>query len=299
MKSIQEQGTNAVNIIGKVLDVTFADGKMSDGRYYERCSMTVRVNDTMPDGSVEVNEIPVSMFAAQYTKKNTLNTSFDNLQRFKNVKTIQNVGEVEADIVRINRADLSENNFVARSGNLITTWQIRAPFVSIGKGSDTATFNIDVFIMDMHDEMDRDGEPTGRLVLKGGIVQYGGRLDVIEFIAESPDAINFIQRNWNVNDTVNIGGHIRYTSQEVARSAGGSSWGEDIPETTTRIVRELIITRGSDEPFEEEFAYDPDEIRKAFNVRKAAIEQLQVDAKQKSTPKSAAPTSGASKYSWE
>jgi hypothetical protein len=215
----------------------------------------------------------------------------------KRWKTVQDVGETEATVVRMTNAAIQENNFISKSGQLVNNWQIRTSFVNeAGKVADIASFNVDIFIMDMHDEVDRDDEPTGRLIVKGGIVQYGGKLDVVEFIVEGNDAVDYISRNWNINDTVNAGGRIRFTSQEVKRSAAESSWGEELPETSTRVVRELIITRGSDEAFEEEFAYNDKDIKKAFNERKAMIEQMQIDAK-KGAPKSA--EAPASKYSWE
>jgi len=61
-------------------------------------------------------------------------------------------------------------------------------------------------------------------------------------------------------------------------------------------MRELIITRGSDFGFEEDLAYDPADIKRAFNERKARIEQLQINAKQpKANPQAG---TAASKYSW-
>jgi hypothetical protein len=152
--------------------------------------------------------------------------------------------------------------------------------------------------MDIHPEEDRDGEPTGRLIVKGGLVQYGGKLDVLEFIVEGPDKVEYVERNWNVHDTVNVRGRIRVTSiEEKPRAA--SSWGEDVPDETTRMVRELIITTGDDTPKEEDFAYDPTEIKKAFNVRKAEIEQLQLDAKNGTAKAPAASSNTPAKYSWE
>ena len=214
----------------------------------------------------------------------------------KKWKTVQNVGENEATVVRMTGANLQENNFVSKNGQLVNTWQIRTSFINeANKVSDIASFNVDIFILDMHDEI-KDDEPTGRLIVKGGIVQYNGKLDVVEFIVEGNDAVDYISRNWNINDTVNAGGRIRYTSKEEKRSAVESSWGEDLPETSTRMVRELIITRGSDEAFEEEFAYSPVDIKKAINERKAMLEQLQIDAK-KGTTKSA--EKGQKKFDWE
>ena len=109
--------------------------------------------------------------------------------------------------------------------------------------------------------------------------------------------MKLIRKNWEENQTVNVGGRIRFTSQEEKRSASESSWGEELPETSTRMVRELIITRGSDEPFDEDFAYSRADIQKAFNERKARLEQMQIDAK--SSTKKSAPAASKSNYSWE
>lgn len=298
-KNIMEQATNKINIVGKLLDTTFREGKTSTGQAYESCNFTVRVTQTY-GGREETSEIPVSIFATQYTSQNKPHPGYKNIQEMKKMKTVQDYGEAEATIVRMTSANIRENNFVARSGQLINGWQINTSFLNEGKMADIASFNMDIFIMDMHEEVDREGEPTGRLVIKGAVVQYGGRLDVIEFIVEDNDAVNYISRNWEESQTVNVGGRIRVTSQEEKHSASASSWGEELPETSTRMVRELIITRGSDEPFDEDFAYDAVEIKKAFNERKARLEQMQVDAKKGGSTKSAtASATPGGKFSWE
>lgn len=300
MKNILEQAQNKINVSGKVLDIAFGEGKLSDGRHYERATVTIRVTQTF-GGRTETSEIPVGVFATQYTSTGKTNPAWTTVQELKTFKTAQNVGIDEADTIRIGGASISENNFVSRNGQLINGWQIRSSFASKGTQVQTATFINDIFIMDMHDEIDRNGEPTGRLIVKGGLVQYNGKLDVLEYVVENPQCVEFISRNWEINSTVTAKGYIRVTSVEDNSSASESSWGEDIPENTTRYVRELIITKGDDEGKEEEFAYDPADIKKAFNVRKANIEQMQLDAKNRATaaPKAAPAASTSSKYSWE
>ena len=295
---MKDQALNRVNIVGKLLDVVFRSGTTKDGRPYESASMTVRVTQTY-GGREETSEIPVSMFASKYTTTNKLNPGYEQLQGLRNMKTAQNVGLDAADVVRINSGSLRENNFVAKSGQLINGWQISTPFIAAGGTADVASFTTDIFIMDMHPEEDRDGDSTGRLVIKGAIVQYGGNLDVLEFIVEAPDSVDYIERNWQINDTVNIKGRIRMTVTEEKASGADSSWGEEIPEMTTRTVRELIITKGDDTGREEDFAYDPGDIKKAFNARKARIEQMQVAAKNNSVKKASDQASASSKYSWE
>lgn len=294
MKEITSQAFNKVSIVGKLLDAVIAPGTLNDGRAYERATVTIRVKQKF-NNREEVSEIPVGMFATQFTTHGTPNPAYKSIQDLKELKTAQNVGFDEADTVRLNGVALRENAFVTRGGQLVNGWQLGASFVNKTNMVDTATFSVDIFVMDMHDEVDRDGDPTGRLVIKGGIVQYGGKLDVVEFIVENPEAVDYISRNWEINKTINACGFIRVTSVEEKNSGSNSSWGEEIPQTTTRFVRELIITSGDDFPKEDDFAYDPVDIKKAFNIRKANIEQLQIDAK-KGTKSASGNTS---KYAWE
>lgn len=301
-KDIMTQANNKINVVGKLLDAVINEGKLEDGRKYKRANITIRVTQTY-GGREEVSEIPISMFAAQYTQQNKPNPGYTQIANLAEMKTAQTVGIDNADTVRISGANLRENNFISRnSGQLIHGWQINTSFINLGATADVASFIIDIYILDMKPETDRDGEETGRLIIKGAIVQYQGKVDVVEFIVENQDTVDYIERNWNIDDTVEVRGRIRVTAIEDKPKATESSWGEDVPEATTRTVRELIITKGSDEAYEEDFAYDKTDIRKALNVRKALIEQLQIDAKKNNTPKAAAATEPATKekkWDWE
>jgi hypothetical protein len=300
MKGINVQATNKVNLAGVLLDATFGNGKLSDNRPYERATVTIRVNQAY-GGQNETSEIQVGLFATEFTSTGKPNPAWKSIQDLKKMNTAQNVGIDGAAHVRLSGCTLSENNFVSRSGQLINGWQIRGSFINEAKVSDVASFVTDIYIMDMHDEFDRNQDTTGRLIVKGGIVQYNGKLDVIEFIVESPDTVEYINRNWVPNSTVTVKGRIRMTSKE--EEVAAANWGEDVPDTNTSYIRELIITTGDDQPKEEDFAYDPQEIKKAFNDRKAAIEQLQMNARAHSKSQGAgsanAADTQANKYSWE
>ena len=298
MKDINVQAMNKMNLVGKLMNVDFGEGKMSDGRDYKRATVTIRVTQPV-DGKEETSEIPVGFFASPYTSTGKPNPAYKSLVELADLKTAQNVGVDAADQVRITSATLSENNFVSRNGNLINGFQIRGSFINAAKLTDAATFNTEIYIMDIHDETDREGDPTGRLVVRGGIVQYGGRLDVLDFIVEAPEKVEFVSRNWEANTTQRIVGRVRVTSHEVEASKESSGWGEDIPDTTTTFVRELIITGGDDTAKDEEFSYDPADIKKAFNVRKAMIEQMQIDARAKAPKQGSSGHTDAKKYEWE
>lgn len=295
MKDIKTaQSKNDVIIRGKVISKKFRSGTTKTGVPYESADIKVRVSQTYC-GQNEISEIPVSFFASQYTKTGAINPAFKTIQELKDLKTLADDGSA-ANSIAISGTSLSENSFVSRSGVLTNSWRIQASFISPTTRPDCASFAEEIFIIDKKMEM-KDDEETGRLILKGGVVQYNGKLDVIEFIAEAPSVVDFIDRNWEIHDTVLIKGRIRYTSVEEKTSGVKSSFGVDEVEESSgpQAVRELIITDGQDEPFEEDFAYDPADIKKAFNVRKANLEQMQIQATSKTSTKSSAD----SKYNWE
>lgn len=296
MREIAE-AKNQVTIVGKLLDKNFFEGVMKDGRKYERAKITVRVVQSF-DGRTETSDIPVTFFASPYTKAGAPNRLYESIQTLHSVPTVQEAGEAEGGVVRLSSAELRENPYVTKDGRLINAWEIRGSFVDKRSAPEgIACFSMEIFILDMSDEEDSNGEPTGRVIIKGGVVGYGNTLYVMNFVVEDPDKVDYVRRNWEPNITVLVNGRIRVSSQEVTSSVSDDSWGESLPQVSTRTVRELIITGGKP-PMEDSF-YDPTDIRKMFNERKARIEQLQIDAR-KSTSKSApAAAPAATKYSWE
>ena len=198
------------------------------------------------------------------------------------MKTSQSYGYENADTIRIGSGNIEENVYVSQ-GRIVDGWQLRTSFVGFGKGPQAATFSVEMFIMKMIEEVDRDGETTGRLIIKGALPQWGSRLDVIDFIVENPKNVDYISRKWEEGNTVHAVGRIRFTTKEESTSMETGSWGEDIPQTSTRTIHELIITNGSDEGYEEDEAYDPVEIRKGYNARKADRDQKLLEAKEPKT----------------
>ena len=281
MKDLTNIAENKVMIVGKLLDTSFASGKTKTGVPYERVRMMIRVSQTF-GGREETSDIPVSMFAAQFKKDGGTNPGFENIQTLKKMKTSQSYGYENADTIRIGSGNIEENVYVSQ-GRIVDGWQLRTSFVGFGKGPQAATFSVEMFIMKMIEEVDREGETTGRLIIKGALPQWGSRLDVIDFIVENPKNVDYISRKWEEGNTVHAVGRIRFTTKEESTSMETGSWGEDIPQTSTRTIHELIITNGSDEGYEEDEAYDPVEIRKGYNARKADRDQKLLEAKEPKT----------------
>ena len=299
MKKLDTESRNEVSVVGKLLSTTFREGTIqSTGKPYESCKYIVRVRQEI-EGKEEIHEIPLDVFATKYTNAGKVNPAFRTIQDMKQMNTIQNDGEDKATIVRINKATISENIFVPASGQVVDGWQIRSSFVNEGGKGEFARFVVEIFIIDMYDETDNEGNPTGRLIVRGGIVQYGEKVDVLEFIVEAPDKVEYVSRNWEPNITVVAAGRIRYTSMEPVATTSVESWGEEVMDTSgPKMARELIITGGPSELPDEDFMYDPVEIKKGLNVRKANIEQMQLNAKSGGQQKKPAATQRR-KFDWE
>ena len=126
----------------------------------------------------------------------------------------------------------------------------------------------------------RNDEPTGRLIVKGILVQYGERADVVDFIVASTDAINHIQTYWNEGDTVRVAGKVNFSSR-VIHEEKEVGFGDPIIEDRTISVKELIITSGSQSALDGDLAYEADEIREALKRRQATLDEQKDNASKK------------------
>ena len=228
-KSIQNPAKNEVSITGTLHSVVIRDGvAKGSGKPYRSGTVTLRVNQHYgANGGVdEISEIPVSFVAMKFKRDGSQNPAYDNLKEFMeggSYHSIQEVGLEHATRLRVSGkyGNLSENMFVGRDGETINSgWRVNSSFFGVVRGGgeaspsngDSATFSTDIFIMSIDDEVTAEGVATGRLHIRGAIVQYGQRLDVMDFYAENPGVVDFMSRNYNVNYTVNVVGRIRYTS---------------------------------------------------------------------------------------
>lgn len=301
-KEITTQAENKVSIIGKLLNVNIRKGKAREtGVDYASVTYEVRVRQSY-EGHEEVSDVMVentaNMLIQKGPKAGQVNPAYENIVNMEKFATAKNAGIDAADTVVITRGELVDNTYVSKqSGKVIPQRRVRASFCARAnnpEAEDIASFRADIFIMSMTDEVDSEGAETGRLLIKGGLVGYGGRLGVLEFVVEDPGKVDFIRRTYEENQTGSFVGRIRDCVKNVVAKKTTGSWGEDIPDNAPTAIHELIITGGAEMPYEEDFAYDPTDIRKAFNVRKAMLEQKLEEsrARAEASKKQAKPTSG-------
>lgn len=285
----QIKNGNRATIEGIVSEIALEDSSIvKNDRTIKVIRGTVKVRvDTVINGENVVLEIPVSAYAAEFTTKGEPNPAYDSLRRVRDEYVSIAASDIEhADRVRINRASISMNEYYNRDGKLVSFPRISSSFFTKISAEDChpdATFEITMAIGQMKMATDIEGVETGDLCITAMIPQYGGKVDVIPFIARNRGVVDAVSQLWSEGDTVVASGKINFssktetTTQEVA-------FGEPTVKTRTVSVSELIITSGS-EPLEADFAINERDLQEALVARKERL----AAAKDKAANKTTAP----------
>lgn len=278
------QSTNKVTVIGTLNELNIEEKTTADGREYVHGTANVKVDQEL-NGTMVENIIPIRMFSMRLKKDKTPNAVYDGIVRMKETFTSAAAAENPTQVSRvaITAGQLQENIWIDKTtNNPRSSFQISSNFINkAGKDdNEKATFELSGVIGDMRDEVDKDGEETGRLIIKFLVVGYLGKVDMIELIAEKPEAVNHIKNNWEKGDTVTLAGVINMT-YEVKTWMEEQGFGEPIERRKTVSKKELIITSGSPSGLDEDFSYDSDAIKIALEERAGRIEKLKNDAKAK------------------
>lgn len=243
----------------------------------------VRV-DTAINGSDTTLEIPVHMFAAQFTNAGTPNPAYESIARIKNEYVSIAASDIDhADRVRITKGAIQMNEYYGQDGRLISFPRVTASFVTKIKREECkpkAEFTITFMVGKTGFELDKDGVETNKYKITGMVPQYGGKVDVIPFFAYNEGVIDAVSNYWNEGDTVKATGKLNFTS-ETKEVEVKVDFGEPSIETRTYSISELVITGGSSTPLEGEFAINYDDVKVALEDRKNKL----AESKEKSANK--------------
>ena len=291
-----ESKENSVKIEGILSEIDLEAGSyMKDNKTVEKIggSIKVRVNQMLNGEETEL-DIPVFMFANKMTNKGTPNPAYASIERVMNeYKSIAAVGMDAADRVRITGANIRMNEYYGQGGNLNSYPRINASFITkvtdLTKFNPEASFSVVFMIAAMGYETDKDGvQIYNKFKIRGILPQYGGKVDVVDFYATSPNVISAVSSYWSEKDTVKINGKLNFTSK-VEEKMVEVDFGEPRMERRTVSVSELIITGGTQTPLDGDFAFDEDEINEALKERQANLAAMKEKAKEKDSAKKAAP----------
>lgn len=293
------EAENTVKIEGILSEIDLNYGSyVKNGKTIEDINGVIKIKVTQKINGEDVEtETPVHMFAAKYKNNGDTNPAYESIERIKNeyVSIADAGGEEGADRVRITSGKITMNTYPSKTtGQIVSFPRITASFVSRIKKEDCkpqATFSTELYVGQVTPEVDTDGVETGRLKVKSVIPMYGGKVEVVPFVAVAPGVVNAISSYWHEGDTVKASGRLNFSSktETILKEV---DFGEPIETTRTVNISDLVLTGGSQTPMDDNYAFNHDEIKSALaerNVRLEAQKQRSIEkAKNKTT---AAPAS--------
>lgn len=286
------QAENRVRIEGIVSEIDINETSFTkNGQIREAIGgkIVIRVKQKISDEE-RLLEIPVHCFATKTTNKGTPNPAYESISKVvKEYTSIAACGsEEEADCIRITSGDIRMNEYYSQNGNFVSFPRINCSFFQKVRKDELepeATFNVQFVVTNKAEEVDLNGDPTGRYIITGALPQYGNAIDVVKFYCESEGVINAVSTYWEIGDTVQAHGKLNFSSKTETITEQ-SDFGESISRQRTISVSEPIITGGTQEPLGDELAYSNEEIREGLARRKAKLEELKNKTAHKmNTPK--------------
>lgn len=286
MATTVKQSKNIAKIVGLLVENNLKAGtynKNGQESEYISGTLTIRVNQ-MISGQEETNEIPVTVWVGKYTKAGTINPAYDSMLKAMNTYVSLAVADNEtmATKVLISSGDITENIYSPDGNTIRCTPRIRTSFINsitnLSNYVPEATFTMDIVVMDITDEVNKEGVPTGRLKVRGMACKYDGSMDNFDFIVENLNAINYIRSYWQIGETVQISGKIRFTSKTEMIEVP-TRFGDPVYRPKTTTCRELIITADSSDVLTPEQKFTKPEIEAGQALRNQTIEKEKERAK--------------------
>jgi len=276
-----KESKNNVTIIGTLLTNKLATGSYKDKTTgtdveYISGSVVVRVNQFI-NGVEEIEEVPVNVWSSKYLSSGKINPSYENLSKAANFVSLAVAdNESLATKIMIKGARLEENIFSPDSTQVFCTPRISTGFINStlagGNYNPEATFIVDMVVGNIVDETNSEGISTGRLKIKGMVSRYDGTMNNFDFYAENPNAINYIRSYWQVGETVQVSGKIRYTSKTIEVQVP-TRFGDPVIQSKTTTTKELIITADSTDALGQQEKFTEAEISKGQEARNLLIEK--------------------------
>lgn len=278
-------------------DLDYKEFTKEDGTLSKAIGGSIKVRvDITEGGDPHTLEIPVYMFASEWTKAGKPNPAYEAIRSIKEEYTsIASYDIDHADRIRITRGQIKMNEYYAPNGNLVSTPRINASFVSKIKKEEChpkAEFLTTFMVGKTGYMVDRDGVETDKYQIMGMVPQYGGQVDVVPFVVTNPGVIDAVSNYWTEGDTVRAAGRLNFTA-ETREVQSKVDFGEPVVERRTFTISELVITGGSATPLDGDFAINYDDVKVALEGRKERLAKLKDKQQEKGTSgKAPAPTAG-------
>ena len=296
------QAENRVRIEGILSEINLKYGSyVKNGATVDTVGGDIKVLVNQQINGEDVSLIiPVYMFASKLTNAGKPNPAYASIESVMKeyVSIASGAGEAGADRVRITSGSIRMNEYWNQQGQLVAFPRVNASFVgkATGEFRPEACWSMEFAVASMDFVTDADGvevEPK-KLRIKVLVPQYGGKIDTMELYATNPRVIDAITSYWENQKTYTAKGRLNFTTttQKIIEEM---DFGEPEERIRTTTVSELVVTKGTQAPLEDEMAFAPAELAAALKEHKAYLETLKDKTSQKphSTP---APTSSNQEF---
>jgi hypothetical protein len=265
------EAENKVVIEGTLLEVRHQEWKSKEGLNIEL------------DIEVAENEVHTIHGMTRYKKKDgTDNAIAKGYQTIINeYLSVAKHGRDQADKVRVTQGKIGVNEYYGQDGMLKSFPQITSNFINrIGAGDEfnpRAEFEVEIFVKSVAPEIKNDDE-TGRVKVSAIIPVFGGKVIPFEFMVNQ-DGAEFVSDNYEIGSTAKVFGDI-VNFKEVKEVEVPVAFGKPQKKTTSKTIREYLITGGND-PYEEENvnAYTVEVIQQAMVERETYLAELKNQGK--------------------
>lgn len=163
------QSENKLEIVGTLAEMDIHEGKDQSGKETLEGFIVIKV--------AELNQVRLNIKVVAKKKDGTDNPAYENISKFKeDAHSIAEVGEENASRVMTYSGQLNPYHSM-QSGNDVLGY--RTSFVSLYRGSDEdfeprAEATVELFVQAVVPEMDKQGEETGRALIKGILSAFNG-----------------------------------------------------------------------------------------------------------------------------
>lgn len=243
------------------------------------------------------NIVVVDIFENEITKAKKRNQKYDKLIQLIGGNSIVSGGEDTAVCLKVDSA-LSLNDWHRPDGELISTlrnFNGFINFVSMGELKPSATFEVDMLITSVTDDMTKDAdgtyEPNGNLKVKGMIFDFAERVLPVELLVENEAGVKYF-RDVEPNTFTKVWGK-QETQSNTVEKVEESAFGEDKVVEYTNTRKKFIITGTNKEAymFGEEKVLTVEEVQSGIAARNVYLAAKKADSEKAAKSKPAAASS--------
>lgn len=294
-ENILKEAESKFEVVGIISEMNLKMDTDTEGKEFISGTVKIKTDET--------NTVIVDVRANKLTKDGKESQLYTGwVTRMEEYKSIADVGVEEATIVHIKKGQLRPSKYINKeTGREVVNVRFSANFMNKldRKLNETGELDIDFkaefhvtgYIQSIVDEFEKE-EETGRLILNLQIPTYNS-IEPLKVVVPANIA-DTVKNLWEMGATVDVDGKIinrAIITEKVIKRAIG----DDIHETSTEYVNELLMTSGS-QPYEEAFAYKEEAIRKAMADKQIALDETKAkveEAKKKGKNNSAVPKNTA------